>query len=1328
MSNPPAPAELDAIQDGFRRALMAGMVSWEEEIKVREFLSECLLKRYNQTSRPQDLYNAIEHTETVLRRLPSTSPKLAENYDTLSLMKVSEYGITKAVAELDIAIDMSLKAKEEALKLDLLIKSPDKYFQILNNLGYALSQRHAETRIPKDLDDAIASGRETIRLASKSSSQYTMAMTNLASRLRVRYSVRHNIADHDEAMRLISEQSGAPLPGTLSKETQAVNLYQLAELAYGKYEKDGKLESLDEAIRHGIAAVAGLSIQHEKRSDVLRRVSQMHAFRYDKSKDLPDARNAVLFAKMRVQCLPSTHPATGTHLWQYLLYASHLANASADLADVEGSIKDSTSFMVTMPNTYERQEACQWLLGDLLSRRYTLTGLLQDLIEVVKQNIKICLEHNERASKEGGADIAVEKVYFLNGNLHKIAKAADDNEVKVLITKKLREYFKSACGLNGVPNAPIALYNAHGRELATYADIIEAKKDASIEGVQDKLKAMEIKSNVNDKPEPKKPWRPEEYHTELGARSLAIDPRNKKIIFEMPDLVGDIFGYEDTKPLSMLDFGLREQRLERESRERETSDGKNPNPALCRVCRKLKVLKPTEDGFVWNEKVRFIPFGNYLQLSQRRTCSICSLILTLISDPESHTLHPTLASIDPEVQGTSIEPVMSESGDEILQVTYGLREVGALKVVNMGDYNRTLRQGFQMNAEATAYNLLKDENSPILRPDQKVFIPKLNRWLNDCHHNHGRQCNGELSHPRGVPMMFIDVFDECLVHADSSAKYFALSYVWGRNVKMSETLNENYQDRLKKGGLGSASGTKLPWTIQDAITLVKSLGGRFLWVDALCIVQDDAVNKQGEINKMDTIYSEAFATIVAMSGLDADSGLPGIRPATRDPQQTRCLIVSNRSPSLEYVHELKSNEDILVVSTPISLSLALETSKWESRAWTFQERLLSKRCIYFSKDWAYFQCNKGILNEVEIEESVQGPPSRTLENPLNDLRHLRHQNANEGFQAVTNAYMQLVGKYTVRELSFPGDILNAFNGVFSTLGGLLPGRTVFGLPTALIDIALLWTPTQQLKRRETMVDSPAFFGNPSEVFQSVCPTWSWAGHIGPVEYILFAGGIQSALLIPMIDRVQIHAKDWVYSIRSQGRDTYRIKESLNGSKDPEKRLGWMEDHKPEVLEEKNDIKLSALGLNVLLFEAWTIPLSHFKSGTQIELLSHQEHIHTSTDQGVYRLYDKENKHCGLMFGLPTCTPSSGYVSSTLLVAISRYEETARPHKGPNRVEGEIPMFDLDVYPSIGPGSGMVNALVVSWDGSEVGVRVTVARVHASAWDGAGPEWRLVKIG
>jgi len=225
-------------------------------------------------------------------------------------------------------------------------------------------------------------------------------------------------------------------------------------------------------------------------------------------------------------------------------------------------------------------------------------------------------------------------------------------------------------------------------------------------------------------------------------------------------------------------------------------------------------------------------------------------------------------------------------------------------------------------------------------------------------------------------------------------------------------MENNLETRLKPSRLPPG----LPQTIEDAIILTGKMQETFLWVDALCIVQDDTDAKHSSIQSMDKIYSKALVTIVCLHGTDADAGLPGVRPASRKPQNietrylrkaplepdpnwtreydgyaksdkqkhewlTICRTVSTEFESwqnaMDYLvsaqpddseeatdtaqdsttsENLPSEEILAMVSHPPPLKYALETSTWYHRGWTFQERLLSKRGIYFSSEFVYFQC------------------------------------------------------------------------------------------------------------------------------------------------------------------------------------------------------------------------------------------------------------------------------------------------------------------------------------------------------------------------------------
>ncbi|KAK4188289.1 heterokaryon incompatibility protein-domain-containing protein [Podospora australis] len=104
--------------------------------------------------------------------------------------------------------------------------------------------------------------------------------------------------------------------------------------------------------------------------------------------------------------------------------------------------------------------------------------------------------------------------------------------------------------------------------------------------------------------------------------------------------------------------------------------------------------------------------------------------------------------------------------------------------------------------------------------------------------------------------------DMCLVSTAEGYEYLALSYVWG-HAKMLKTTKSNFAALTKKDALRRLS---VPATIRDSIDLVCLLGLRYLWVDCLCIIQDDQSSLVPQLRKMASIYENAVLTIAAAYG------------------------------------------------------------------------------------------------------------------------------------------------------------------------------------------------------------------------------------------------------------------------------------------------------------------------------------------------------------------------------------------------------------------------------------------------------------------------------
>lgn len=155
-------------------------------------------------------------------------------------------------------------------------------------------------------------------------------------------------------------------------------------------------------------------------------------------------------------------------------------------------------------------------------------------------------------------------------------------------------------------------------------------------------------------------------------------------------------------------------------------------------------------------------------------------------------------------------------------------------------------------------------------------------FLSACLTEHGVDCcSPKMSVGTLIPdLLFIDVQQDCLVQISTDEmaafKFVALSYVWG-GVEQPETVQDNVSERMQPGSLFRNNKLQMPLTLADAFTVTESLRYRYLWIDALCIVQNDPACKSLLLGIMDAIYGNADIVIVAASGSTCNAGLEGWR-------------------------------------------------------------------------------------------------------------------------------------------------------------------------------------------------------------------------------------------------------------------------------------------------------------------------------------------------------------------------------------------------------------------------------------------------------------------
>nr|XP_036578178.1 uncharacterized protein CTRU02_11967 [Colletotrichum truncatum]KAF6785342.1 hypothetical protein CTRU02_11967 [Colletotrichum truncatum] len=174
----------------------------------------------------------------------------------------------------------------------------------------------------------------------------------------------------------------------------------------------------------------------------------------------------------------------------------------------------------------------------------------------------------------------------------------------------------------------------------------------------------------------------------------------------------------------------------------------------------------------------------------------------------------------------------------------------------------------------------------------KLQMSRVSKWIDACTTTHPiTKCKAQNYQgftsifPKLQVLRLVDIDNGNLVEVSDIRpyKYVALSYVWGG--VSSFRLTKSTLSRLLLPNSISQIRNRLPLTILDTITLVKLLGLRYLWVDLLCLIQDDPDDLSRGTAVMDNVYERSWLTVIAACGHDANSGLPAVT-GTRAPQQT----------------------------------------------------------------------------------------------------------------------------------------------------------------------------------------------------------------------------------------------------------------------------------------------------------------------------------------------------------------------------------------------------------------------------------------------------------
>lgn len=340
-----------------------------------------------------------------------------------------------------------------------------------------------------------------------------------------------------------------------------------------------------------------------------------------------------------------------------------------------------------------------------------------------------------------------------------------------------------------------------------------------------------------------------------------------------------------------------------------------------------------------------------------------------------------------------------------------------------------------------------------------IDVGLIHGWVQKCQERHDYSCSPVQTDALNAIRLLEVESRQIVSYPDSGCDYVALSYVWG-NVP-----REKYR-------LGDTVRT-LAATLEDAITITKKLGKTFLWIDSVCIDQDDERDLIDQVNRMWSIYRGAWITLIALSGSTADAGLSRLSRQQIYPQ----VVCGYRGKTL--------------VSLMPTLSQQIWSSPWGGRAWTLQEGLLSARCLYISDHQIYYDCASMQCSE-SLEDSRSWAHNLTPASNPTDEGFVTWMLRQAGAGALRipldwpsrrlEHWGEKLNLYSYRDMTYPQDAVRAFLGVLQRLEIIYPKGFLCGLPVEDFDWALTWASQANAVRRQGF------------------PSWSWAGWKGALFF------------------------------------------------------------------------------------------------------------------------------------------------------------------------------------------------------------------------------------
>lgn len=491
-----------------------------------------------------------------------------------------------------------------------------------------------------------------------------------------------------------------------------------------------------------------------------------------------------------------------------------------------------------------------------------------------------------------------------------------------------------------------------------------------------------------------------------------------------------------------------------------------------------------------------------LRASAQAGCGICKIVMNIMRDMSvSEHMHESFSE-----ESVGVWPDVAVAGEEKyerLRFYTDPLTMDSFKPSQRG----AMRFGYYMYDKVAKVNSNNFKGSPPwLRITQKTFInhhligreiaqrPQVDiaaSWLAGCV-NHHEACRGLGNKQSHLPTRVLEITGEepsisyrvRLVQTrnmprSTIGQYAALSHCWGLCPPKVLTTITNLSSHLS-----DIPFALLARNFQDAVRLTAMLGIRYLWIDSLCIVQDDENDWRNECSKMASTFQNATITIAAEGASDAHAGFWNER-----------VWASTLSCSFTLPHQDGPPLQLTAMRDDIGDKPFLGTERppvLRKRGWVHQERLLSPRTLYCGSKQMYFEClvsqrfedlHPSLAQRISsaseaLQFSIRAPWLRGPD--VGDL------SARTGY----NQYYDIISDYSRCRLTKEDDRLSAISGVATRFRGYSKDVYLAGIWKGDILRGLCWSCTKTHLTNDLPATEPTY--SP--------PSWSWASCRYPVNW------------------------------------------------------------------------------------------------------------------------------------------------------------------------------------------------------------------------------------